>query len=258
MIRRPVVIVAIALGFAAAPAAAGPGIDLSVHGCPGNPGATGGYASLSDDVVGSGPQVDCAGGELIALIGTWSPAEAIPDLAALDGTFEVWVRDGLDANPFWNFEPSGCNEVGFNTSHVRPSGCSSPAYRNTWGTASAGSAWSFQRTSADRARLYFVVYRPDGIAVAQDELMFGMQILIAGESAIEAGGVCSGCCAKADFLWGSAFPRTLSGAPTTELNASTGRYPGFSNGIEVSGNAASCSPVPTRPRTWGALKSLYR
>jgi hypothetical protein len=258
MIRLRLVVIAAVSILSAQAAFAGPGIDLSFNGCPGNPGAVGGYVA-PDGGGGVGPDIDCASGGPIVLIGTWSTDESIPDLVGLDGSIDYQAVGGLDARPFWNFESGACNETALSSSQVRAQGCSSPVpYRNTWGATGSGSAWLGQRTSADAGRIAFVVYRPFGLAMTAGDLLFGMQIIVDGSTSTEAGGTCAGCCGETDVVWNSATPMSISAVVHTTLVSSTGNFPNFSNGLVLRGGSASCGPVPVRPRTWGALKSLYR
>ena len=52
-----------------------------------------------------------------------------------------------------------------------------------------------------------------------------------------------------------ATPGSLSAQPTTTLTTPTGDVMGV--GLQAWYNAG-CAPVPTKARTWGQLKSLYR
>jgi hypothetical protein len=243
---------------------AGAGIDLSVGACPGNPGAIGSDpqpipARVVAVDTGSGFAVPCASGAVIALLGTWSPAEDVPDLVGLDGILDLFVADGLDTNPFWSFDPAGCNLNGLGSSQSRPPGCSTPVlYQNTFAPAGSGSGIAAMRQDPTRVRIAFTCFRPSGLAVAANQQLFGMQILVDGSAASEAGGECPGCCSEAWMTWGQADPRSMSGAPTTTLQWSTGNFNGFSSSMRFHGATADCTPVPTRSRTWGQLKSLYR
>jgi len=83
-----------ALALVAATAFAG-GIDLSVTACPDNAGAS------------PVATMDCPGGGVLTILGTWSPNEPISDLSNLDGTLGYSVVGDLNStDTFWNFDGS--------------------------------------------------------------------------------------------------------------------------------------------------------
>jgi hypothetical protein len=223
------------------------GIDLSVNACPGNPGAIGDVASI-----------DCASGNGIVILGTWAPAEDLPRLTNLDGVMYLYVAGGLDANGFWDFDPSGCNPTAMRTSNDPPTkGCDAPvAYLPPW--ANGATAVGPGRTGANTLALPFTCYRFSTLSVTVDQTLFGVQLIVDGSNAVEAGGVCQGCSSNVTLGWNDAIPgnATTVAAPTS-LHYPTGHFPGFGNCIGI-GASPNCGAVPTVKRTWGQLKSLYR
>ena len=220
------------------------GIDLSTVACPGNAGS-----------IGTLGVPDCVNG--IVVLGTWSPAEAIADLTALDGSMTGTVAGGRAANGFWDFDAqTGCNAAGLNSSQARPAGCTSPAYTATWSPAGSGTAIAGIGQTANQEGLGFTVFRPSILSVAADQNLFGLQVTIAPDNAVENGGACSGC-TNAGFTlsWDEGLPRSASGAlaAPTPLHGPTGHFPGFDNSMSFNGGA-----VATKKSSWGQLKSLYR
>src|SRR5262245_15462299 len=104
------------------------GIDLSINACPGNPGAMGDLLSI-----------DCASGNGIVILGTWSPAEDISDLVGLDGTMELGVDGDLGTDGFWDFDPAGCNGLALTSSNDVPAGCLTVPYSDVWSPEGSGS-----------------------------------------------------------------------------------------------------------------------
>ena len=232
------------------------GIDVSVNACPGNPGAIGDVASL-----------DCASGKGIVILGTWAPAEDLPQLTNLDGIFSLYVAGGLDANGFWNFDnlnnPSApCNPTALTTSKDLPAkGCETPvAYLPPWTPDGSGTQVAAGRTGANTLRIPFTRYRPGWLSVTADQMLFGVQVIIDGSNAAEAGGSCPGCGQAITIAWNEATPGNVGfrlGVAGTTLASPTGHFPGFGICLGINGTP-NCGAVPTVKRTWGQLMSLYR
>jgi hypothetical protein len=249
---KKVLILCAAMTLAASSAFALGGIDISFNACPGNSGAIG-------DVI----PIDCASGAGLTLLGTWGPAENITDLVALDGIMDLYVATGLDAATFWDSDPTGCNAGTVITNQARPAaGCATPtAYTASWSPAGSGTAVANFYPDGVRnhtIRLSFTCYRPSLLSVVAGQKLFGLQVFFDGTNAAEAGGSCAGCGDAVSFAWNEATPGSASGvnAPA-HLTSPTGNFPGFSNCTGISA-APNCAAVPTKKRTWGQLKSLYR
>lgn len=250
---KKVLILCAAMTLAASSAFAVGGIDISVGACPGNVGA-----------VGDNIPIDCAGGAGVIILGTWGPAEAISDLVALDGVLDLYVAGGLDGAGFWDFDPSGCNNGALQTSQARPgTGCATPvAYTASWAVAGSGTAVAayYPGTGVRNKtlRMAFTCFRPTLLSVAAGQKLFGFQLIVDGANAVEAGGACVGCGQVISLAWNEGTPGAAGGlAAATSLTSPTGNFPGFGNCAGLSG-APDCAAVPTKKRTWGQLKSLYR
>lgn len=235
---KRVIILGIAMLLAATSALAAGGIDLSLDACP--PNGRWGCAIL-----------DCGSGQELLIIGTWAPAEAIPDLVTLDGILDLSVSGGVASNSFWNLDPAGCNGAGLSASGTRPpTGCSAPfVYTDAWSAIAIEAALVDPQT----VRLAFTVSRPTPLSVAAGEHVFGMELRIDGLAAVEAGGPCVGCSNAAYLIWTSGKPGSAGAVQPTELTQGTAFLPGFSNQLGLQG----CG-LPIRNPTWGRLKTLYR
>jgi hypothetical protein len=246
---KKVLILCAAMTVIASSAFAVGGIDVSINACPGNTGAVG-------DVV----PIDCAGGAGVVLLGTWGPAEDIVGLTNLDGIWDLYVGAGLANAGFWNFDAAGCNSLALNSSQARPTaGCATPvAYTACWSLAGSGTAIAAGQTSANTVRMPFTCYRPGLLNVTAGQKLFGVQIIVDGSNATEAGGSCDGCSQPVSVAWNEATPGAAAGAAApSALSSPTGNFPGFGQCMGVT-NSPNCAAVPTKKRTWGQLKSLYR
>lgn len=249
MRKQLLLVCAAMLAFTTSAHAVG-GIDISTVACPGNAGALGNLATI-----------DCASGAGIIILGTWSPAENIADLTNLDGTFYLYTAAGFSNAAFWDFDAAGCNFLALSSSQARPtSGCTTPvAYTATWSLAGSGTAIAAGRNptgSNNRIIIPFTCYRPGLLSVTTSDHLFGVQVIVDGSTATEAGGTCAGCSQNVSIGWSDAFPGAATMTPTA-LFAPTGNFPGFGQCMGV-GATPNCVAVPTVKRTWGQLKALYR
>ena len=218
------------------------GIDLSVVACPGDPGASATTGTL-----------DCAGGHSVALLATFMPAEPYTDLVAVDMLFDLALDVDVATNAtFWDFEHA--NTEGLGTNHRMPaSGCST--YTDTWNKPGSGSAWLAIVRSPSTVRIGAISYRPSALYVLRNQRLFGVQLIVNTNTAIEAHGPAAGCTSSVCLLFQQAVPGTLSGdvvAPLTTPSV-------FGNQVTINGGSTTmCFAVPAVRHTWGQLKSLYR
>ncbi len=255
------------------------GLALTVAACPNNPGALGGSASIADcfppacgppdhgGISFSGPSVlDCASGQPLVVLATWEPNESIPDLSNLDGTLQLYapgniVGPSLDQTPFWNFDPAGCNTSALSSSQLRPAtGCGAPSYVNTWGVASSGTAIGAGQYTSTGGRIVFTCYRPSGLAVSAGQRLFGVQIIVDGSTALEAGGTCAGCCSSGGvgLQWVEGRPGSFGALNPTSVTGTFVADGSATDAIGLFPTPGSCASVPVHRPTWGRLKSLYR
>ena len=224
-----------------APSAFAVGADLSVFACPDGPGASFDAGAL-----------DCAGGEALTLIATFMPQEALPDLAGIDLVFDLGINGDVNSDAtFWDF--ANANSAALGTLQTRLAiGCN--AYTDTWASpegSGSGALGVYQ--SPARARIVALAYRPSPLAVLANEKLFGLRLTIDASTSLEAGGTTTGCSKSVCIVLDELFPRTFSGNDGTALTS------GSVFGNQVIINAGPfCFVIPTRKRTWGQLKSLYR
>jgi len=224
------------------------GIDLSVNACAGNTGATNDAGAL-----------DCAGGAMFTILGTWGPAEAVTDLSNMDWSLDMQVGADLGTGAaFWNFDQiTGCNSAALNSSQGRASaGCSTPNnYLNVWNVSGSGTAVGGGQRGPQIERIFGTCARPSAVSVTANQKLFGFQLFIDLSVSPEAGGgSCVGCTVPGCIVWNSGFPGNFSNSPMTTLDSP---FLG-SNVLSFNGGAALCGAVPAKKHTWGQLKSLYR
>jgi hypothetical protein len=210
------------------------GMDLSVHGCPGNGSTPRG---------GRDPDMPnaCSDVLLIGVIGTWSPKETIGDLTGIDGSLILHTAGDLDTLGFWDASPGACGEPGFNLSLSSPLGCSSPDYVNRWVIGTVAS-FTATRTGRSTVRLDFAIVRPSATFVSADQKCFGFLLQIDPSFATESGGTCQGCTTPVCLEWVSATPARTSGG-ATPLSASTGHFLDFSNHMVFNAAATACDTI---------------
>jgi len=230
---------ALAIGASSASAV---GIDVSFVNCTGDPGFT------------RQANLDCAGGAATTMLVHFQPAEAISDLVALDTIADFWVQaPGVDINTptgnFWDFE--NVRPGGLTVDWLRPAGACAD-YRNVWNAHGSGGDIAALVRSPNNTRIAALVYRPDPVAVAQDERLFGLQLILSTAGAVQAGGSFGGCPDVTQVYLDQGVPQSAAANATTTL-VNCGPY--FCVGPQATLND---TPVPATRRTWGQLKSLYR
>lgn len=246
---KKVLLLAGALALVASSAFAQGGIDLSIGGCPGNAGVVGTDFSSAINAA-------CAGGTSVTVVATFQPQENIPDLVGIDAILDAQVGGDLTTNGFWNFDALGCNGLALGSSHVRPGGCTSPAYTATWNLSGAGEAITAVNRGLAIERIVFSCNRPGILAVTAGQKLFASTITIDGSTASESGGTCSGCSAPFFLVWNIARPGSNGSVVPTDLGASGGAQTGVSPQLSSNGGAALCCAVPTKKHTWGDRKSV--
>ena len=220
------------------------GVDLTVNACPGNSAASADAGTL-----------DCAGGQSVALLAAFMPYEAIPDLVGVDFRFVMQVSGDITAaSAFWDFADVNQGAVSVN-GNAPATGCDN--YRNLWTGPNSASAWGAALRSPSNERIATTCYNLPGagFAVAPNERVFGVQLLISTGSSVEAGGAQPGCNAPVCIAVDQCIPGSLSNVPVTTLTSPSAM------GILVTMNEGGpymCYAVPAVRHTWGQLKTLYR
>ena len=225
------------------------GLNLTVTACPNNAGSSNDAGTL-----------DCAGGQMVTMLATFQPAEAIADLVGIDAILYITVNGDVNTTQnFWDISPTGTgNPTGMSTDHRRPATvCAAAAgnYTNTWNVASAGSAYGAAIISPSRVRVAAQCQRPSILAVVPNQKLFGFQMTIDATTSIESGtGAALGCTSAAAVSLEQIAPGSQINLPTTVL---TSPDAGSGKGQVVLFNGAA-QPVSTSRHSWGQLKSLYR
>jgi hypothetical protein len=251
---KKVIILLAALVFAA-PAFGAAGIDAAAnHFCPGVVGA------LSD-----GGPLDCVvlanTGGFAEVFTTFKAAEAIPDLSNLDGQVDVAIIGSWGTTgQFWDTSAGACLDANGAAPAAntfiggKPSAnCGNVA---TIRPAFSASAQTTVINNTNSLSMFFTVYTASPIAITTVQRIFGFQIRYDPIYATENGFFTCGACAT-PVCWTviKAQPGSLSALPTTTLTTSTGEAVGC--GLQAWYNGG-CPAVPTKAKTWGQLKSLYR
>lgn len=247
------VIILLAAMAIAAPAFAVPGVDFAAnHICPGVAGAA------SD-----GGVLDCVAlensGGFAEVFADFKAAEAIPDLSNLDGRIDVniagtWGTTGQ----FWDTSSGACldNNGAAPAANTFIGGKPSANCGNvaTIRPAFGASAQTTVINTPNTLSMFFTVYNSAPISITTAQRIFGFQIRYDPIYATENGFFTCGTCAT-PVMWSlnHAQPGSLSALPTTDLTTATGEVAGV--GSQAWYNDL---PTPTKAKTWGQLKSLYR
>ena len=219
------------------------GCDLSVTSCPG-------YFGNSHEA----GMLDCAGGGTLQLLATFRPAEAITDLVGADCVLDFCVQgDVTSVANFWDMETS--NAAALSTSGARPAfGC--PNYYPAFGQVGSGSAALAARLTDSMVRIHTTSYRPTPLAVAVNQGVFAIQVLIdTGTSAEASGSAQNGCQTPNAITLEQVQPVSLNNGPSTTLDYGSESI--GSQFVYVNSYGGGVT-VAARQHSWGALKALYR
>jgi hypothetical protein len=227
-----------------------PGISLTWNDCPGGVTASSDLAYACDantdnfnlicSAVVSAPLAQSIGAELVLDIQSSQPG--MPDW---------WRFDGLGTG--------GCRAGTINGDFDYSS---SPTCTDVWAFNAFGGIQREQVGPPDHAagnqeRIVGVgaVTSTDAVTIAPGTMYGLMRIVISSSNTV---GVtpCAGCDQRMCIVFNSALIRRISGAGGDVLLSTAAS--GNSNWATWQGSGADCTLVPTRRRTWGAIKSLYR
>jgi hypothetical protein len=209
----------------------------------------------------------CKDPESVAtLVGCFQPSQSVPDFVALGISINI-LTETTDVEPYWHYEPGGCNRSGLTLSDAIPeSGCEKAL--NPWGEDGADSfsaiaAYVPMFEGRNTARLVGIVARSASEPTSLDDRKnyFGFQLRWFTENARQAGGKCDGCAAPVVLQWGAASLSSVSGGPDYPAPPDvviTG--PGLrSNCARANGaEAASCAAIPPPRHAWDSLRSMGR
>jgi len=220
------------------------GIDLSWDGCPPN------AAAVGDKIL------DCTGSGFYQVWANYQPSVPISNFIGIQGQADL--QSALPAmSPFWAFEAGGCNEAAFGPSNARGGTAPTCNIPTQWGTSggSATPVYQYTRQGApDRALFQFAIARTTAVAsmaAGSNQYAFTLNI----DASDGAGGppTCAGC--------GDGVAIVLNevdiASTTNPIQVETA--PGLrSNCATANGATGVCAATPTRNKSWGSVKSLYR
>jgi hypothetical protein len=189
-----------------------------------------------------------------------SGMEGVIDLASAGTTLPAW----------WAFKNVGtCRQISLGLNFVPPSTAVNCADWSN-GQASGGIGaynlgTTFSNGGSNSARLVFAIAVPPSLLaspLALDEYFVG--ILTINHAKTVGTGACAGCATPVCIVFNSlklttqvpVNDRTLK----TPSNFTDSNYATWQGGLGVVTNRGSGCPAatPTKPKTWGAVKSLYR
>jgi len=236
------------------------------------------WGACANNALATPTQVfDCDpfGGSTYTLYGTFSLAAPAANIIAVDNIVDFLYPDPpADVPPFWQFQGGGCNNAGLTLTHVRPATTFCASATNSILLCGSGgsscnsfiTAYVFGASvgfSPDRARLFTTIARPASSPVTLTNTtrhyMFGLNFFmdLAPDPATPGSG-CAGCSDAVGITWNNAvFYNNAAGAgqeATGVVLSSTDPGSTPSTGA----NCVACVTVPTKAKSWGQLKSLYR
>lgn len=239
--------------MAASPAAVQsplPGISLDWNDCPGGATSTSDLsyacASNSDNL-----SLICSAVTSVALANTIG-VELVVDIQHSAPSLPDW----------WRFDASGtggCRGGALSFAFDYPAG---PSCTDAWAFNGFGGLQRFSIGSPDhpftnQARIVAVAaVTSDNAVTLAPSVTYGLIRMIISTVNTTGAGACAGCITKACLVFNSALIRRISGAGG-DVFLSTAAFAG-SNWATWQGTGADCSQVPTRRKTWGEIKSLYR
>jgi hypothetical protein len=252
---KKAILLAAALCLAAAPAFAN-SLYFSWNNCNGDANAT--------QVAG----FDCANFAISSAYITYRLDASTPNIIAVSGGVDFAVENSPDLPQFWHFEPGGCNASGIGIDHARSNTpCTNTGGVPTFAGVGGTNAQAFivaripGINGPNRMRILWAVVRassnPATLAGGTTR-QFACELNFFPDNATEAGGTCDGCSAPLAMVLNWILlesPAQAGGDVTAATISSTD--PG-SEAITLMNGATNGAVVPTRNRTWGQVKGLYR
>lgn len=190
-----------------------------------------------------------------------------PNVVALSGGVDLAIEGAAALPSFWQMGPTGCNSNGLGINDARTTLCTNtggvPVFSGSGGTTTDAfiTAYLPEWGGPNRARILWAVVRassnPATLAGAPTR-QFAAIFNFFDDAAVEAGGTCVGCTAPlamcANWILLEA-PAQGGGEVVSAYITSTD--PG-SDSVLLSNGATGSVVVPTRSRTWGQVKNLFR
>jgi len=216
--------------------------------------------------VGSSPYTvfDCDPllGSVYKLVGSFQVMSPFNDFVALDGSLDVVLDGKSSMTPFWHLEPGGCNDAGIGLDAARPAACGGP-YQTPFGPLGSQAVLlqvtNYQpgREFGNYGRLLFTVARSSDIPITlapAPARYYGWSLSFFMDNA----GSCAGCSDPASIRLNTLVLYNNHGGTDASGFLMSAGAPGSQPCASINGGGTACDPTPTRNKTWGQLKSLYR
>jgi len=205
---------------------------------------------------------DCLanGGAIYTLVGTFSLSEAVTHAVSMDANVEITFPSLTSVPSFWDVRLAGCNGSEIIVGKGAAPGCDGHLNAFCSGdTNQCDVLYSARITPGSNVLKLDLTLRPQsvtGVALAPyPQVYYAFSLGIPMTNA----GTCSGCPSSAIASWVSGTVHTVDdlGGPLPDVSVAA-TFPGATSCAALNGGGPGCNMTPTRARTWGQLKSLYR
>lgn len=187
----------------------------------------------------------------LALIGSFRLSGDVPDFLGV-GAFVDFAIAGGAVPPWWQFGPGDCGEGRLGPVSVGTiSGCVSP-----WAGAGAqGGGATLTSTGPGSFRVEIGWLRDTAVGLAANTLYSAFRLQLGTAGSVDEGqGACPGCATPACIVL--ARINTITVGPG---NSEVVTLPDARNWVTWQGGTGDCpGATPSRAKTWGAIKALYR
>lgn len=191
-----------------------------------------------------------------------------PNVVALSGGIDLLVEGQPTLPAFWQMAANGCNGTGININDARGTLCTNaggvPIFSGSGGATTDAFILAYlngYNGPANGARILWAVVRASSnpaTLAGNPTKQFACIIQFFDDNAIPAGGSCDGCGLPVAMAanWILLEAPAQAGGDVTAAVITSGD-PG-SDVVCLSDGATGEISVPTRNRTWGQVKNLYR
>lgn len=180
----------------------------------------------------------------------------IDSVIALELVLDVQLA-GSPLPPWWHLEPKGCRERNLIASARFPDRAACVDFWQGEATADRPASYTVGESPghANQARIVVAL----AVLSTQYRRLEASQMYYAARLILRHGAssLCPGCGVPACIVLNSILVGRLPGAAGGDVYL---EMPGanLANRVTWQGAGADCDAVPVKPRTWGALKTLYR
>jgi hypothetical protein len=223
--------------------------NLSWSNCFGKPGYAGSITFDCDPVAA----------HVYQLIGSFNVSSPVTRTYSLDVELDLAFPGVGSVPPFWQFGPGDCNPMGFVQSKSDPPACGAIdpyCSGDSLGCDVVYSAVSIRGPNTMHIMLTVGRSTSSTVSLAAFPTEYVGFVL---NVPMGPAGTCTGCGEQAALVWNSGVINQLDslGDPLPPALV-TSTYPGASPCAGLNGGDSACATTPTRPMTWGRLKTLYR